>query len=199
MQLANRLVSAFALTLLSASAFAATTTYTSSAAFLPQVAPGAYTEAFTGLINPASGSFSSGGFSYNISAPNDVYVNGDFIGTNQENDPLTLTFTSGNVTALGGNFYASNFNDAFQSTLITLTLSDGTIESFTPTSVSDSYRGFTSSGVITSLVISGAGLNRYAGLDNLTVGTVSSVPEPTSLAMFGLGLAGLLAARRRAA
>jgi hypothetical protein len=38
----------------------------------------------------------------------------------------------------------------------------------------------------------------YIGLDNLTVGAVSAVPEPSQLALLMAGAAGLLVLRRRA-
>ncbi len=199
MHTAHRLLLAAGLTALSASPFAATTVYSSSASFLANVQPGSYTETFTGLANPATGpvSFSGSGFSYSASAPSDIYLEGGFLGANQVAETLTIAFTGGNVSAVGGNFFATNISDAFQSVAITLKLSDNTTVIFTPTSAADSYRGFASDLNITSLTVSAAGASLYAGVDNLTVG-VSAVPEPGSWALMGLGVAGLLLARRRA-
>ncbi len=198
MQPAHRFLAAVALALLSASSLAVTTTYTSSAAFLAQVVPGAYTESFDGLAIPPAGPvpFSGGAFSYSASATGDIYLSGTFIGTSLSEDALSFSFAGGNVTAVGANFFATNISDDFQPVSMTLTLSDGTVETFTPSSLLDSYRGFTSTVPITSLVISAPGAGLYAGLDNLTVG---AVPEPASWALMGLGVAGLLVARRRAA
>lgn len=200
MQLAHRLLSAAALALLSASPFASTVTYTSSGTFLPLVAPGAYTETFTGFGNPpgTTTSFSGGGFAYDASSDLGLYLEGGFLGTNLPDRALTITFTGADVFALGANFYATDISDAFQAVALTITLSDGTITSFTPTSVGDSYRGYVSDAPIASLVISAPGQSLYAGLDNLTVGrAAAAVPEPTSWILAGLGLAGLLVARRR--
>jgi hypothetical protein len=199
MQTTHRLLSAIALTCLSASSFAVTTVYTTPASFSAQVAPGAYTETFTGLANPPAGSvaFSGGAFSYAASAPGDIYLAGGFLGASQINTALTINFTSGNVKAIGANFYSTDLNDAFQAVSVTLTLSDATTVTFTPTSIANSFRGFTSTAFITSLVMSAPGQSLYAGLDNFTVGTTVAVPEPGSWLLMGLGLAALGVYRRR--
>jgi hypothetical protein len=203
MPFARHLLSAAALCLMSVSATAATTVYTTSASFLAQVAPGAYTETFTALSNPPPGpaTFSSGGFAYTAFAPGDLYLAGGFLGTSQISEALKITFTSGNVTAVGANFYSTNISDAFQAVSVTLTLNDGTLQTFTPTSVATSFRGFVSTVPITMLTMSAPGAALYAGMDNVTVGRAALVPEPASWLLLGLGLGGvgLLAARRRSA
>ena len=192
------LLPAIALAGFAASSFASTTLYDSSASFMSNVAPGSYTETFTDFDDSASGpaAFTGSGFTYTVFAPGDLYASGEFAGTSLPNEALTITFTSGNVTAVGGNFYATNISDAFQPVSINLGLSDGTSVAFTPASVLDSYRGFASTVAITSLVMSAPGISLYAGIDNLTVG-VTAVPEPASWALMALGVAGLLVARRR--
>lgn len=198
MQSAHRILSAIALAALSASSMAATTTYTSSASFLAAVGMvTSYTQNFNSLPSPPAGPvpFGDNGLAYTLAAPSDIYTSGDFFGTSLPNEALTVSFTSGNVYAVGGNFYATDIGDNFNAVSVTLTLNDGTVATFTPTSVGDSYRGFTSNVAFSSLVMSAPGVSLNAGLDNLTV----AVPEPTSWLMMGLGLAGLLAARRRKA
>ncbi len=194
---AHRYVLALGLAALSASSFADSPSYTSSATFMANVAPGAYTETFDGLASTPPTNYAGGAFAYTISAASGLYGSGDFVGTSLPNQALTVSFTSGNVTAVGGNFYVTNISDAFQSVAMTVTLNDGTAVTYTPTSVG-SFLGFTSGAAITSLTISAPGVSLYAGLDNLTVG-VSAVPEPASALLMALGAAGLLMLRRRQA
>lgn len=196
----HRFVSAVSLALLSASSFAATTTYNSAASFLPQVTAGSYLENFNSFDDAGPATFSSGGFSYAVSVSNGIYGSGGFIGSNLPYGVVTISFTSGNVTAVGGNFFATDYEDNFHTDPVTLTLSDATTVTFTPSSLLDSYRGFTSDVVITSLTLTVPTVafnSRYPGLDNLTVGVAVPVPEPSSWLLMGLGLAGLVAARRR--
>jgi hypothetical protein len=202
MQSVHRLMSAAALALLSASAFATTTVYTDSASFLSQIAPGGYTESFNGLDNSHSASFSNGTFAYTLSSPGDIYFSGTYVSNSLPSEPLTITFTSGNVKAVGANFFITDFGDNFFSTAMTVTLDDGTTRTFTPGSESAGYRGFVSDSFITSLTISAAPESFYSSLDNLTVGTtvaVPAVPEPGTWALMGLGLAGIAFAARRKA
>jgi len=200
MSSARLFASALALSLVSASAFADTTVYTSSSSFLADAGASIYTETFDGLDETPEGpmGFSSGAFSYDISAPGYTYASGDFLGTSLPNEALTISFLSGNVYAVGGNFFAVNLSDAFQSVQISLSLSDGTTVSFTPTSQSDSFRGFVSDTAITSLTIGAPGVSLYGSVDNLTVGIgAAAVPEPASWALAALGLVGVAAAVRR--
>ena len=177
-------------------ASAQTVTYTTSGPFLAAVAPGSYTEGFSdfSFSGEPSADFSGGGFSYTVSAPSGLYGNGTLIGTNLPAEALTITFTGAPVTAVGGNFWSTNISDVFQAVPVTLTLSDGTTSTFTPTSETvGSFRGFTSTMPISSLVISSTAAV-YAGMGNLTVG---AVPEPGTWLLMGLGLGGMLLARRR--
>lgn len=177
---------------------AQTTQYTTSATFLAAVVPGAYTETFadSGFSGNPDAVFSGGSFSYLVSAPGDLYGNGVFIGTNLDNTPLTITFTGAPVTAVGGNFYATDVSDAFQGVSVTLTLSNGFTTTFTPTSVSNSFRGFTTVLPIASLTLGAPGATRYVGMDNLTVG---AVPEPGTWLLMALGAGALLLRQSRRA
>jgi len=204
MRITRQLLPALALALASVPSWAAFSTYTNSADFLAQVAPGSYTESFDGLPQPPVGpvSFASGGFGYSASAPSDIYFGADLLGASGQDEDLTVVFTSGNVKAFGANFFATDLADDFQQVLVSLLMSDGSRVEFTPTDIASSYRGFVSDVAFTSVTFKAPGQSLYAGLDNLTVGTTPrghDVPEPTSLALVGLAAAGLFASRRRAA
>jgi hypothetical protein len=203
---------------LAAPASAVTTVYTAQSAFLAQLGAARYTETFTGLTNPADASpqvFGSGPFAFTASAgPNNskyhyLYLSGDTLSTNQPNylengvptnEVLNIGFGAG-VTAFGADFFAVDLGGARQFVDLTLKLSDGTNLQFKPTLL-DTYRGFTSTVDITGFtVVISAASSYYATLDNLTVGTaapVGSVPEPSRLALMGLGVAALWFMRRRA-
>jgi hypothetical protein len=155
-----------------AAASAQTTTYTTQATFAANVLPGSYTEGFgnPSFSGDPSANFSGGSFAYTASAPGGLYGNGILLGTNLPGEALTITFTGAPVTAIGGNFWATDITDTFVLTPITLTLSNGTTTSFTPSSSTvGSFRGFTSALAITSMEISSVAAV-YAGMDNFTIG-----------------------------
>ena len=203
MKLALRHLAAATVLVASSSSWAAAV-FTSSSAFLAQVEPGAYTETFNSVVDANTNvqSFSGpGGFGYTATLPSGqlFYFGASALSTNQPNVPVTLTFTGTAVTAIGGHFYAIDIGDAFLSAPVSIGLSDGTTETFTPGSAA-SYRGYTSSVAITSLTFSSGAPGAYATVDNLTIGTAianQSVPEPGTVALVGLALVGLMATRRR--
>lgn len=180
--------------------------HTSSDSFLPLVAGGAYTETFDTVLSdaPRTLDFAQGNFSYTAFAGRGLYGDGEFLSTSTSASSFTISFTGADVTAFGANFYNTGFDLAFRATEIIIALSDGTITRFSPTSVEDSYRGFTSDVAISSVTLSSVGRENFASIDNLTVGAwigeaPGEVPEPASLGLMGAGLAGLLGVRRRRA
>ena len=190
------------------SARAQTTTYTSQSAFLNNVQAGYYLENFnTGVEDNASSyNFSSGGFAYTVTAgtttvPSNVYQSGTFIGTLDPARILTFTFSSGNVTAVGGNFFHTDSANQLSTTQsVTVRLSDGTSNTFTPTAA-NSFRGFTTTAAITSLSIAAPTSEFFASADDFIVGRrigAVDTPEPGSLplALSGLAAVGAWCAAR---
>jgi hypothetical protein len=196
----HRSIAVFCLTSIAcAEAYPATTMYTTSASFLATVASGSYLETFTqpevdtGLMF----SYSTNGFAYSITANDgmsDVYRSGTFVGSSLPAESLTIAFTSGNVTAVGGNFFITDITDAFQASSVTLTLNDGTVLTHLPTDETGAFSGFTSDMPILSLTMSAPPSPLYNSLDNLVVG--SMIPEPGTYGMMGLGWVCLLAMLR---
>lgn len=184
-----------------AAAPAMATVYTDSASFLNDVQAGYYFNNFTGVPSGAqpSVSYDNGTFAYTITAAgagsNQLFNDPNFVSTDSALDSLVVTFTSGNVTAVGGNFWSTDISFFPFAADVVIDLSDGTSVSFFSTSASD-FRGFTSTTAITSMTIDAvdpvAG-PAWATLDNLYVGV--AVPAPGAMALLGLG--GLAAARRR--
>ena len=186
-------------------AVAQTVVYTDQTAFLKQVKPGYYLETFDSLpsfyslLQPAF--YSAKGFRYNVNAqyggsdnlglfsvtpdsnkPNDVALS-----TQDFNAAITLTFTSNNVTAIGGDFFQTdNPGNAIVGDVI-LTLNDGTTKTLTANIGNlQPFVGFISTKPLTSLVLTFPATGNYATINNFVVGT--AVPEPSSWALLvGVG------------
>jgi len=127
------------------------------------------------------------------------YLNSDYAasGTNE------IVATLPSVQAVG-----FNFGGLFGAPVtFNITLSDGLTLSATSDSTSDispdamlpDFIGFTSLSALTSITIDMPDAVYYNAIDNFTFSatTVSSVPEPFTLSLFGAGLAGAVAMRRR--
>ncbi len=200
MKMRSALTAAGALAFVGGTALAGgTTVYTDEGSFLSNIEPGSYFEEFDGVPVGAAGpllSFTDGTYSYDITAvgagTNDLFNNPSLVSTDSALDALVITFTSGNVLAVGGVMFATDISFIPVAANMTVTLSDGTVANYVSTGAN--FRGFTSDVTITSLTIDADDslFNAWSTLDNLRVGTV---PAPGTLAMLGLGC--VFAARRR--
>jgi hypothetical protein len=194
--------SAAVLAALSAAGFATAgtaTVYTDLASFMAQVAPGSYSENFASVPGGAVPSLSFGpvnGFAYTVGATNlgTLFNDPGIISTNTATDAIEILFTGAAVTAIGGNFWASDINFLPTGTSITINLSDGTNVNFATTGPS-TFRGFIADVAITSMTIDAPEEpgNAWATMDNLVVG--AAIPAPGAAAV--LGLAGIAGLRRR--
>jgi opacity protein-like surface antigen len=111
--------------------------------------------------------------------------------TSGAGDALTLTFTSGNVTAIGGNFFLTDFLGSVRGGSFSLTMNDGTTQSFTDAGA-DNFFGYISSSPITSLTFTPPGpFTSWATIDNLYVGQAAAVSQTPETSTMGLLLGGL--------
>jgi hypothetical protein len=148
--------------------------YTDRTTFVTHVSAGFYENPFDNAVpGPiASLSYTNGGWAYTVTASSDqLYNDTGLISTNLAADTIVVTFTGDPVTAVGGNFWATDVNVAPTGTDVTITLSDATTLTFTSTGPTD-FRAFTTAAPITSITIDApdtAG-NFWPTMDNLIIG-----------------------------
>jgi hypothetical protein len=152
--------------------------------FMADISPDFYLNTFDeispGMLDDLT--YTQGDFTYIVSAsePFDpdtglggLYGGNADVTVNYSRDKMVLTFTSGNITAVGANFWASDINEIPTDTAIIVEDADGrgtTIDVSSP----DTFVGFVSSVPIVSLTIDAPeqGAEFWPTLDNLVVGNV---------------------------
>ena len=183
----------------------ATVIYSTEATFVGAIQSGYFLNEFNDLNYfddaGASKSYSGSGYSYTITSPGDngtLYaIEPGAISVGYQFYPLLVTFTSGNVSAVGGIDFLSDIHGFTVGGDVKVTLGDGT----KVTLASGGFAGFVSAGpAITSLEIVSLPQDNghYASLDHLYVGAAAA-PEPTSAVLLLSSGAMLLLRRRRAA
>ncbi|HTD67270.1 MAG TPA: hypothetical protein VK846_12140 [Candidatus Limnocylindria bacterium] len=157
--------------------------YSNEGEFVNILNPGNYFNNFETFASGDQGSTNaslSGGtpiFNVTLStaANNNLYVatgtlpSGKALSTTVDATDLLLTFTSGNVTAIGAHFFSSDIEENRIAGALDIVLSDGTSLSVTNSSNGPvAFRGFTATNPITSLRLRAAA--QYVTIDNLYVG-----------------------------
>lgn len=138
------------------------------------------------------------GYGWTASATNGVWSNDSAMSTNVAGDALVITFTGLPVTAFGGLLNNTDIDGFAQGGTITLTMSNG--DNMT---VNDgSFLGWVGSTAVSSASLtaqdSPTNTNNWPQLDHSYTGSMaSSVPEPASMAVLGLGAIALLRRRNK--
>lgn len=161
--------------------------YTDQSAFNAAIASGSFSTNFSSLSDgPVSEplNLSGNGYSTVITTGTGGLFSTSGHLFNNTGTNLIFSFTLGeNVTAVGGNFFDGTSRN------FTVTLNDGTLDVI---SAATGFVGFTSLNPITSLTITAA----IPGANDITIGAISSVPEPATYALLGLGALTLAVAYR---
>lgn len=179
--------------------------YNDQTTFLAALTGTSFTQAFTAVPSGVVGSpqsFSGNGYGFNVSSTSGLFgvnISGDqSISVNDYLTPLVLTTFVGSPTAVGGYFYFDDGSSALATGIEgTMTASNGVdanlvVSVTAPTSLTSFYGFVSTNGALTSVSFARTtptGLSGWQNVDDVIVGTASTVPEPASATLLGLGLA----------
>ena len=142
------------------------------------------------LATPGAGGF------FNIGTAADVWVS-----TNAVSASIDFTISGGGPTAIGGFFFVTGFAGAPISGTISASINGGLFTQSVTTGSATNFFGWVSTDGTQISSLSVVPSTSFATANDLILGqaNVSAVPEPTSLAVFGIGavVAGVGAARRQ--
>lgn len=193
----------------SSAAQASIVLYTDQAAFLAAVtAPGVDTFDDLGpQFYDSPLARMAGPYAYTASAPNGLFGAGNpgdaWLSSNLQPDTITFSNFSANISAFGGNFFASDAAGQFTPGNVVLTAVDGVSLTYqVNNATTDSFVGFVSTTPLLSVLLSTDGGQYWSTANNVTLASpVAAVPEPGAFGMVlgGLGIVGLMTRRRRRA
>ena len=176
----NRAMLIAAMSAMMTQGVAAAEIYKDKTSFLANMKTGYWLEEFNGVPNLTfvqEINLSGNGYVFKVTAPTGFFQPTDIISANEIKDAITITITQGTVTAIGGNFWGTDFNFVPVPTQITVKLSDGSQEVFN-TNSSTEFRGFTSTIPITSITFDADDTAEvaWATMDNLYLGEAGAGP-----------------------
>ena len=209
-----RALAAASLLCASAASHATFVVYNTEASFLAAVsAPG--TDTFSGFLvtgtTPSPIVRTAGAYGYTASVDSSTFfgagtVADPWLSTNEALANITFNTFSPAVSAIGGFFFGSDINGQFLpgiSITLVATDADGSLTETISNSTENSFRGFVSTGPLTSLTVTAVQPSSPAWptVEDLTLAEAraAAVPEPESAALLlaALGLMGTMAGRRR--
>ena len=180
----------------------AATIFEDETAFLANIQAGYYLEDFDdytfGSYTEDSLDLGEGPWAYTITTEGEgapgLYSGDGFMSTNSALNRLVVNMTGADVTALGGSFFATDFDGLFIWANITVDLSDGTQVVYYP-DPGFTFRGFTSDVPITQITIDASNdpFLAWPSMDHFYVGAM--IPAPGALGL--LALAAVPPRRRR--
>ena len=142
------------------------------------------------LATPGAGGF------FNIGTAADVRVSNNAVSAS-----IDFTISGGGPTAIGGFFFVTGFAGAPISGTISASINGGLFTQSVTTGSATNFFGWVSTDGTQISSLSVVPSTSFATANDLILGqaNVSAVPEPTSLALFGIGavVAGVGAARRQ--
>ena len=178
-------------------ALAATAVFTDEGSFLAAIQGGYYLEDFSvftygSFVGPSLDFGPVNGFSYTMSAPQDLWSGDGNMSTNVPDDPITITFTGSAVTAVGGLFWPTDVDGYDLIGDVDVALSDGTSLSLIDADLS-TFRGFVTDGAaFTSMSVTSVDFVKWPTVDDFYVGQALGepvvVPAPGALLLGVLGL-----------
>jgi PEP-CTERM motif len=190
---------------------AALTVYTSVASFQAAISAAGtdtFEEASAGGSHASPFARSAGAYSYQATATGGFYGSGtgaaSALSTDTSGTAITLSGFSGSIAAIGANVYGTDINGLFYSGNLQVTATDAlgavSLQVVTPSDLSTgSFIGFVSTSTLVSLLVAPAAGDRFASIDNLTLGqpAPAPIPEPATVLMMAAGLLALRHAARR--
>ena len=184
-----------------AAAHADISVYTSQADFMAAVkAPGVdtYNDLTVSLYGETLNR-TAGGYTYDVYSAKGLWGAGGagdhWLSNDTYTNPIVFSNFSGNVSAFGGNFFASDLLGQYTNGNLILTATDGSTLSYSLTGATTSnFLGFVSSSPLAGVTLGTVGGSYWPTANNV----VLAVPEPATYGMLlaGLGFVGLMSRRR---